>query len=37
MYELPSRGEVSRCVIDEDVVAGRITPTLEEGERRRTA
>ncbi len=37
MYELPSRGDVSRCVIDEDVVAGRITPTLEEGERRRSA
>ncbi|MCZ7530526.1 MAG: ATP-dependent Clp protease ATP-binding subunit ClpX [Acidimicrobiia bacterium] len=37
MYELPSRGDVNRCVVDEDVVRGVVTPTLEEGERRRSA
>ena len=37
MYELPSRHDIARCVIDEDVVLHRVAPTLEEGERRRTA
>jgi len=37
MYDLPSRSDVSRCVVDEDVVRGNVAPTLEEGERRQSA
>jgi ATP-dependent Clp protease ATP-binding subunit ClpX len=38
MYELPSRTDVSKCIVDADVVANKVAPTLisdEEG--RRTA
>jgi ATP-dependent Clp protease ATP-binding subunit ClpX len=28
MYELPSRQDVIKCVIDEDVVRSKVNPTL---------
>ena len=28
MYELPSRQDVTKCLIDEDVVLGGVNPTL---------
>jgi ATP-dependent protease Clp ATPase subunit len=28
MYELPSRADVTKCVIDGDVVARKVNPTL---------
>jgi ATP-dependent Clp protease ATP-binding subunit ClpX len=28
MYELPSRQDVTKCVIDEDVVRSKVNPTL---------
>ncbi|MHB8188892.1 MAG: ATP-dependent Clp protease ATP-binding subunit ClpX [Ferrimicrobium sp.] len=42
MYELPSREDVERCVIDRDVVLGHVAPTLippapDEGESHRQA
>jgi ATP-dependent Clp protease ATP-binding subunit ClpX len=39
MYELPSRTDVSKCVVDRDVVLSKVPPTLvsEEDEGRRSA
>ena len=38
MYELPSRTDVSKCVVDRDVVLHKVAPTLiVEDEGRRTA
>ncbi len=38
MYELPSRTDVSKCVVDRDVVLHKVPPTLiSEDENRRTA
>jgi ATP-dependent protease Clp ATPase subunit len=37
MYDLPSRDDISRCVVDRAVVMDRVHPTLittDEGERR---
>ena len=38
MYELPSRSDVNKCVVDRDVVLSKVPPTLiheddEEGRR----
>ena len=38
MYELPSRADVTKCVVDRDVVLHKVAPTLvSEDEGRRTA
>ena len=38
MYELPSRADVPKCVVDRDVVLHKVAPTLvTEDEGRRTA
>ena len=38
MYELPSRTDVTKCVVDRDVVLRKVAPTLvSEDEGRRSA
>jgi len=37
MYEVPSRGDIVKCIINKDVIDGKGEPVIKEGKKKRTA